>query len=43
MGNLKFIKASYPTPYGVLELSIENKNGRPKISFSAPDGVEIII
>lgn len=43
MGNLKFIKASYPTPYGVLELSIENKNGRPIISFSAPDGVEIII
>ena len=43
MGNLKFINAAYPTPYGIIRLSVKNNNGRLEVSFTAPPEVEVVI
>lgn len=38
-GNLRFIKGTYPTPYGNIEIYAEKKNGEVVTDIKAPDGV----
>lgn len=43
MGDLKFIKASYPTPYGVLKVEhIKNADGTITTKTVVPEGVKIV-
>lgn len=40
--DLEWVKGTYPTPFGVIEIEHRKENGRIVSKISAPDGVEII-
>lgn len=42
LGDLKWCKGSFPTPYGDVEIFCENKDGRCAVSVQAPKEVTII-
>jgi hypothetical protein len=43
LGNLKWVKGTYPTPYGVIKIEHKSgKNGKVISKIDAPDEVEII-
>ena len=42
LGDLKWVKGSYPTPYGVMDIYHEKaKDGTIKSQFTAPNGIEV--
>jgi len=44
LGNLEFAKGTYPTPYGVIKVSVlKNNNGNFYITYEAPKEIEIIL
>lgn len=44
LGNLEFAKGTYPTPYGVIKVSVlKNNNGNFDITYEAPKEIEIIL
>lgn len=44
LGNLEFAKGTYPTPYGVIKISVlKNNNGNFDITYEAPKEIEIIL
>lgn len=44
LGNLEFAKGTYPTPYGVIKVSVlKNNNGNFNITYEAPKEIEIIL
>lgn len=43
LGNLKFVKGSYPTPYGIIRIeSFIDEKGNLITNYDAPDEIEII-
>lgn len=43
LGDLKWVKGSYPTPYGNIEITHEKVNGTVKTAVQAPDEVAVEI
>ena len=44
LGNLEFAKGTYPTPYGVIKVSVlKNNIGNYDITYEAPKEIEIIL
>lgn len=41
LGNLKWAKGTYPTPYGILTVEHKYENGKITTHIDAPEGVEI--
>ncbi len=41
LGNLDWIKVTYPTPYGEIKVFAEQKNGETKVTYDVPRGIEI--
>ncbi len=42
LGNLEWIKISYPTPYGNIKIFAEQKDGRLVTKTEVPDGIELV-
>ncbi len=42
LGDLEWIKVTYPTPYGNVLVEAENVNGQIKTKISAPEEIEVI-
>lgn len=42
LGDLKWIKVTYPTPYGKIKINAENKNGKTEFTYNAPDEIEVV-
>lgn len=42
LGDLKFVEGSFPTPYGVIYVKHEMKNGKLHSEIKAPKGVKIV-
>ncbi len=43
LGNLTYAEGKYPTPYGVISVKHEMKNGKIETTYTAPDEVEIVL
>lgn len=41
LGDLEWVKGTYPTPYGIVEIEHRKKDGKIVSEINAPDGVEI--
>lgn len=42
LGDLKNVKGTFPTPYGVIEIEHHMVNGQIQSCINAPDGVEVV-
>lgn len=42
LGNLEFVKGTFPTPYGIIEIEHKKQGGRVVSKIIAPDGVEVV-
>ncbi len=43
LGNLKWIRVAYPTPYGEIKVFAEQKNGETKVTYDVPEAITIEI
>ena len=42
LGDIEWVKGTYPTPFGIIEIEHKKENGKIKSEIKAPDGVHII-
>ena len=42
LGDLEWAKGTYPTPYGIIEVSSRKTDEGTEVSVSAPEGVKIV-
>ena len=42
LAGLSWMRGTFPTPYGVIEVSVTKADGEPEVTVIAPDGVEIV-
>lgn len=42
LGDLKFVKASYPTPFGIIKIEIKNNDGKYEMVLEKPPEIEIV-
>lgn len=42
LGSLKFVRGTYPTPYGNITIDAKKRCGKVTVSVTAPDGVTVI-
>lgn len=43
IGNLKYVKATYPTPFGIIKIDIKNNDGKYELTLDKPTEVEIVL
>jgi Holliday junction resolvase-like predicted endonuclease len=42
LADLEWVKISYPTPFGNIDISAEKKNGETVFEVKAPEEIEIV-
>jgi len=43
LGDLEWVRGTYPTPYGIVEIEHRYKNGKLISKINAPDNVEVVV
>lgn len=42
LGGLEWVKGTVPTPYGIIEVSAKNEDGKLVVVYKAPEGITVI-
>lgn len=42
LGGLEWVKGTVPTPYGIIEVSAKNEDGKLVVDYKAPEGITVI-
>lgn len=42
LGGLEWVKGTVPTPYGIIEISAKNEDGKLVVDYKAPEGITVI-
>jgi len=43
LADLEWVEGTFPTPYGLIKVRHEKKNGKVETTYSAPDEIDVIL